>query len=287
MNTEILIMAAGMGSRFGGMKQIEPVGPNGEIILDFSVYDAVKAGFNKAVIVIKKEIEKDFREACGKRIEKMIDVEYAFQELDKLPEGYQVPADRKKPWGTGHAVLCARDKVTSPFVVINADDFYGQSSFQVAHDWLVANEGMCMVGYRLGNTLTENGTVSRGICTVEDGYLKNVEEHTALDKNSGIPLDAIVSMNMWGLDPQIFPYLEKEFKLFLDGHINEPKAEFFLPSAVNKRIAEENKTVRVLNTAECWYGITYRDDLPSVKAAINKFFADGMYTAEGFGKAGK
>ena len=268
MNTELLIMAAGMGSRFGGLKQIEPIGPNGEIILDFSVYDAVQAGFNKAVIIIKKEIEKEFRAACGKRIEKMIDVEYVFQELDKLPAGYQVPAERTKPWGTGHAVLCAKDQITAPFAVINADDFYGASSYQMIHDWLVSSEVMCMVGYQLGNTLTENGKVSRGVCEIENGYLTSVTEHTALDKNSGIPLDTIVSMNMWGLGPDVFPYLEKEFELFLQNNITVPKAEFFLPSAVNKRIQEEKRPVRVLETKERWYGVTYREDMPQVKQAM-------------------
>lgn len=277
MKTNLLIMAAGMGSRFGGLKQIAPIGPNGEIILDFSVYDAVKAGFDKAVIVIKKEIEKEFREACGKRIEKIIDVEYAFQELDKLPSGYNVPGERQKPWGTGHAVLCARDKVDSPFAVINADDFYGQSSYQMIHDWLVENSGACMVGYQLGNTLTENGTVSRGICEVENGLLTSVTEHTALDKNSGIPLDTIVSMNMWGLDTGIFPYLEKEFKLFLDEHITEPKSEFFLPSAISKRIDEEHKPVSVLKTSERWYGVTYREDVLSVRSAMDRFISEGLY----------
>ena len=277
MNTELLIMAAGMGSRFGGWKQIEPIGPNGEIILDFSVYDAVKAGFNKAVIVIKKAIEKEFREACGKRIEKMIDVEYVFQELDKLPNGYQVPEGRVKPWGTGHAVLCAAEKITSPFAVINADDFYGQTSYQLIHDWLVANEGMCMVGYQLGNTLTENGTVSRGVCEVERGKLVSVTEHPALDKNCGIPLDTIVSMNMWGLDTGVFPYLQKAFEQFLSGRINEPKSEFYLPSAVSKRIAAENMTVSVLETAEKWYGVTYREDMPSVREAMARFIDGGLY----------
>jgi len=276
-NTELLIMAAGMGSRFGGLKQIEPIGPNGEIILDFSVYDAVKAGFNKVVIVIKKEIEKEFREACGKRIEKMVDVEYVFQELDRLPSGYSLPTDRTKPWGTGHAVLCARDKITSPFAVINADDFYGQGAYQLIHDWLVVNEGMCMVGYELGNTLTEHGTVSRGVCEVKDGRLVSVTEHTALDKRSHIPLDTIVSMNMWGLDTNIFPYLDKEFRTFLDERIHEPKAEFFLPSAVNKRIEKENKSVHVLETKERWYGVTYREDMSSVRAAMERFIRDGLY----------
>lgn len=277
MNTELLIMAAGMGSRFGGLKQIEPIGPNGEIIIDFSVHDAKKAGFNKAVFIIKKEIEKEFREVVGKRIEKMIDVDYAFQELDKLPEGYSVPADRTKPWGTAHAVLCARDVVKNPFAVINADDFYGQSAYQIIHDELVKNEGMCMVGYKLGNTITENGTVSRGVCEVENGILKSVTEHTAIDKNSGISLDKIVSMNMWGLDTDIFPFMEKEFKLFLDEKINVPKSECFLPSVISNRIIEEGKQVKVLETAEKWYGVTYREDMPAVREAMTKFINEGMY----------
>lgn len=277
MNTELLIMAAGMGSRFGGLKQIEPIGPNGEMILDFSIYDAVKAGFNKAVFIIKKEIEKEFREVCGKRIEKMIDVDYVFQEIDKLPKGYTVPEGRQKPWGTAHAVLCARDIVKSPFAVINADDFYGQTSYKLIHDELVKNNGMCMVGYKLGNTITENGTVSRGICEVENGYLKSVTEYTALDKNSGISLDKIVSMNMWGLAPDIFPYMEKEFKLFLDERIAEPKSECYLPSVVSKRIVEENKPVRVLETTEKWYGVTYREDMDSVREAMIKYINEGLY----------
>lgn len=277
MNTELLIMAAGMGSRFGGLKQIEPIGPNGEIILDFSVYDAVKAGFNRAVFIIKKEIEKEFREVVGKRIEKMIDVDYAFQELDKLPEGYSVPDGREKPWGTAHAVLCAKDIVKSPFAVINADDFYGQNSYKVIHNHLVSNSDMCMVGYKLGNTITENGTVSRGVCEVKDGYLQSVTEHTALDKNSGIPLDKLVSMNMWGLAPDVFPYIEKEFELFLKEKINVPKSECFLPAVISKRIIEENRPVRVLETPEKWYGVTYREDMDSVKAAMDRFIKEGLY----------
>ena len=277
MNTELLIMAAGMGSRFGGLKQIEPIGPNGEIILDFSIYDAVEAGFNKAIFIIKKEIEKEFRQVVGKRIEKMMDVEYAFQELDKLPEGYEVPSDRVKPWGTAHAVLCARDVVKSPFAVINADDFYGKSSYKIIHDELIQSNGMCMVGYELGNTITENGTVSRGVCELENGYLKSVTEHTALDKNSGIPLDSIVSMNMWGLDPDIFPFMENEFKLFLNEKINVPKSECYLPSVISKRIEKENMPVKVLNTAEKWYGVTYREAMDSVREAMSKFISEGLY----------
>ena len=277
MDTELLIMAAGMGSRFGGLKQITPLGPNGETIIDFSVYDAVRAGFNKAVIIIKKEIEKDFRAMCGKRIEKMIDVEYAFQEIDKLPKGYSVPSERSKPWGTAHAVLCAKNAVNHPFAVINADDFYGYGAYKIIHDELERNSGMCMVGYKLGNTLTENGTVSRGVCETENGYLKSVTEHTALDKNSGIPLDKTVSMNMWGLDTGIFPFLEEEFVKFLDENINVPKSEFFLPSAITKRIEKENMSVKVLPTDEHWYGVTYKEDADTVKAAMKKFVDEGLY----------
>lgn len=274
--TELAIMAAGMGSRFGGLKQIEPFGPNGEMIIDFSVYDAVKAGFDKAVIIIKKEIEKEFREACGKRIEKMIDVEYAFQEIDKLPKGFAVPNERIKPWGTGHAILCAADKIVNPFAVINADDYYGSEAYELVHNHLVSENTMCMAGYRLGNTLTENGTVSRGICETENGYLKKITEHTALDKNSGFPSDTIVSMNMWGFDTDMLPYLEKEFELFLKENINVPKSEFFLPSAVSHRI-ENGESVKVLETSQRWYGVTYKEDKEKVQKALKDYIDKGLY----------
>ena len=176
MGAELVVMAAGMGSRFGGLKQAAPIGPNGEMIIDFSVYDAKKAGFDRAVIIIRKDIESDFRAACGKRIEKMIDVEYVFQEKNTLPKGFELPETRLKPWGTGHAVLCAKDAVKKPFIVINADDYYGQSVYKVMYDYLAENSGMCMAGYKLGNTLSENGTVSRGICTIEDGYLVDMRK---------------------------------------------------------------------------------------------------------------
>ena len=275
--TELLIMAAGMGSRFGGLKQIEPLGPNGECILDFSVYDAKKAGFDKVVIVIKKAIEKEFRNICGKRIEKMIDVDYVFQELDNLPENFSVPEGRVKPWGTGHAVLCAKDAISSPFAVINADDFYGYNSYKLIHNFLENNDSMCIVGYTLGNTLTENGTVARGICEVENGILKSVMEHTAIDKNSGIPLDSVVSMNMWGFDTEIFPFLEKKFELFLSDNNDNLKAEFFLPGVVTKRISEQKKPVTVLKTDEKWYGVTYREDSVPVRNAMLEFINNGMY----------
>lgn len=277
MKPELLIMAAGMGSRFGGLKQAAGVGPNGEMIIDYSVYDAVKAGFGKAVFIIRKEIEEEFRAACGRRIEKMIDVEYVYQEKDALPSGFTLPADRTKPWGTGHAVLCAKDAIKNPFMVINADDYYGQSIYQTMCDYLKTGEGMCMAGYKLYNTLSENGTVARGICTVENGYLKDIVENTGISKDSGFAENTIVSMNMWGLDTDIFPFLEKEFEEFLKNNINELKSEFFLPSAINKRMNEKNLPVKVIETTEKWYGVTYREDAPAVKQAMAEKIASGLY----------
>ena len=277
MNTDLVVMAAGMGSRFGGLKQAAPVGPNGEMILDFSVYDAKKAGFNKAVFIIRKDIEKEFREACGKRIEKLIDVEYVFQEKDALPKGFTMPQGRKKPWGTAHAVLCAAKAVKNPFLVINADDYYGQSVYKVMHDALEKGEGMCMAGYELGNTLSENGTVSRGICTVEDGYLVDISERTDITRDCGLPLDTLVSMNMWGLDADIFPFIENKFTDFLNNHINEEKSEFFLPSVINDRRKEMNMKVKVIPTSEQWHGVTYAEDTENVKKAILELINKGLY----------
>ena len=275
--TTLVVMAAGMGSRFGSLKQLEPVGPNGEIILDFSIYDAVKAGFSKVVFIIKKEMEEDFRYVIGKRIEKIIDVDYAFQTLDKIPKGCSIPDNRSKPWGTGHAVICAKSAVTTPFMVINADDYYGSHSYKIVGDYLSQNKGMCMTGFRLKNTLTENGTVSRGLCEIEKGYLKSVVEHTSIDKNSGIPLDSMVSMNMWGFDIDIFNVLEQEFTLFLKNLKNPLKDEFYLPSVVDNMIKTQSVKVKVLETLDKWYGVTYKEDLPTVKNAINKMIREGLY----------
>lgn len=277
MDTTLVVMAAGMGSRFGGLKQIAPIGPKGEIILDFSLYDAKEAGFNKAVFIIKKEIEKDFRECIGKRIEKMIDVEYVFQETNKIPEEFMSLSGRAKPWGTGHAVLCARDAVKTPFAVINADDYYGKEAFRLIHDHLVGEGNTCMVGYKLINTLTENGTVSRGVCEIEDGCLKSVTEHTALDKNSGLPDSTIVSMNMWGFKPSIFDTIEKDFNIFLKNLSNPEKEEFYLPSIVDKMIKEENEKVTVMPTDEKWYGVTYKDDAEKVSEALKNLIDRGLY----------
>ena len=277
MNTQIVVMAAGMGSRFGGLKQLEPFGKNGETLLDFSLYDAKEAGFDSAVIIIKKEIENEFRDVCGKRLEKLMNVEYAFQEKDMLPIGFDVPKDRIKPWGTGHAIICAEKKITSPFAVINADDYYGKEAYKLIHKQLIKSDDMCMVGYKLRNTLTENGTVCRGVCEAKNGFLKAITEHTDLDINTPLSPDTIVSMNLWGLTPDIIPLLKKEFVKFLENNIDNPKAEFYLPSAINNIMNSENKPVRVLETNEQWYGITYKEDTDFVKQAINNFIKDGKY----------
>ena len=276
-NATLVVMAAGMGSRFGGLKQIAPIGPNGEIIIDFSAYDAIEAGFSKVVFIIKKAIEHDFREAAGKRIEKMTDVEYVFQELDKLPKGFSVPVGREKPWGTGHAILCAKDAVNSPFTVINADDYYGKHAYKLIHDYLTENKKICMVGYELGNTLTENGTVTRGVCETNDGYLTSITETFSIDKNSGIPLKTPVSMNMWGFDTNIFAELENGFEKFLGNLENPLKSEFLLPCIVDNMIKNKNEKVRVLNTDDRWYGVTYKEDVEPVKAAIKGLVAQGLY----------
>lgn len=283
----LVVMAAGMGSRFGGLKQLEPIGPGGEAILDFSVYDAIKAGFTKVVFVIKHEIEDIFKEIVGNRIEKKIKVEYAFQELCDLPEGFVCPKDRTKPWGTTQAILVCKDIVKEPFAVINADDFYGRSAFAKVADYLRNdNNNYCMVGYRLLNTLTENGHVSRGICEAENGVLKSVTERTKIadckyteDGETWVSLDpdSVVSMNFWGFRTDIFEHLDKHFKAFLEENINVPKAECYIPNVVSKLIENGEKQVDVLVAEDRWYGVTYKEDKESVVNAIGKMVADGMY----------
>ncbi len=276
MDTGLLIMAAGMGSRFGGLKQAASVGPNGEMIIDYSVRDALKSGFNKVVIVIRKDIEKDFRKACGERIEKIADVEYVYQESDKLPKGFTLPKGRTKPWGTGHAILSAKGAIDFPFAVINADDYYGATVFKAMHEHLESKSSMCMMGYKLGNTLSENGTVSRGICEIEDGYLKSIKEETSIPYDTKIPKDTIVSMNLWGFKKEILDIYEEEFVKFLKDNINTPKSEFYITSAVDVLINKGEK-LKVLETDEKWYGITYKEDLPEIKAAIKKYTELGIY----------
>ena len=277
MKTSLVIMAAGMGSRFGGLKQMTPLGPSGQTILEYSVYDAAAAGFDKAVLIIKKENEADFRELVGRRIERLIDVEYVFQRADDLPDGYRLPEGRVKPWGTGHAVRAARGVVDTPFAVINADDYYGQASYGLIHSQLISPSPFSMVGFALGNTLTESGTVSRGICTVEDGYLRGVVEQTALDKNSGVPLDTIVSMNLWGFGPEIFASLEEGLCRFLDTMPDPMKSEYYLPAVVDREIRERGARYRVLETPDRWYGVTYREDADGVRAALLRMTEEGKY----------
>lgn len=276
-NSTLVVMAAGMGSRFGGVKQIAPIGPNGEIIIDLSVHDAVKSGFAKAVFIIKKEIEKDFREVCGKRIEKIIDAEYVFQGYDSLPDFFVVPAERTKPYGTVHAVLCAKKAVTNPFVVINADDYYGPNTLGIVNDYLSTTNSMCMAGFKLGNTITENGTVSRGVCEVEDGYLKSITEHKEIDKNSGISLDSVVSMNMWGFTPDIFDVMENSFDEFLKNIENPMKDEYILTDIIEKIIEEKNAKIKVLETPDKWYGVTYKEDTPAVRQVLTSLIEQGLY----------
>ena len=295
----LVVMAAGMGSRYGGLKQIDPVGSQGEAILDYSLFDAHEAGFETAVIIIKKAIEKDFMDTVGARLKKCpMEVRYAFQELDKeLPEGFQIPAERTKPWGTSHAVLCAKNEIgDAPFVVLNADDYYGKSAFKVAYDALMeAQEGSnyFMVGYQLGNTVTDNGSVARGVCqTNEDGFLTAVVERTRIEKYEGgihftedgenwedLAFDTPVSMNMWGYTTEFLKEVEARFPKFLEEDVpkNPAKAEFFLPMTVGALLKEGKATVKVLRTPDKWYGVTYAADKPQVVAALKEMTEAGKY----------
>jgi len=297
-NTALVIMSAGMGSRYGSQKQIEPVGPNNECILDYSIYDALEAGFNKVVFVIKEEFHQSFRETIGKKIEGITDTAYVFQKNENVPSGFRMSLERKKPWGTAHAVLSANKAVDTPFAVINADDFYGKSTFRVLHDGLLNLQdrnvyyNYCMVGFTLYNTLSEHGQVARGICSVnQDGYLNEIKERTKIvkigdnikftqdDKNwTVIPSRSIVSMNVWGFTPSIFEELKVKFKTFLEcNNTNLLTDEFFIPSVVNELIKEKKAKVQVLNSGEKWYGITYKEDKQNVEKAIYNQIKQGIY----------
>ena len=291
----LVIMAAGMGSRFGGLKQIAPVDDQGHIIIDFSLLDAYRAGFRDLVFIIKPELEESFREAIVDRMEKYFNITFVHQTIDKLPAGYTVPEGREKPWGTGHAVLCCKDVVDAPFTVINADDFYGPTAFSAIYDYLANNEDeskYAMVGYRVRNTVTENGSVARGVCEVENGLLTGVTERTKIFKNGtdakytedgetfvDLPGDTIVSMNFWGFTPKMLKELDERFAAFLDGALvsNPLKGEYFLPSVVNDQLRAGTATVQVLPCEENWYGVTYREDLVSVKEAIQRMKDEGIY----------
>lgn len=295
----LVIMAAGMGSRYGGLKQIDPVDDEGHIIMDFSMYDAKRAGFEKVIFIIKRENEADFRSAVGDRISAYMNVEYAFQDIDDLPEGYQVPEGRTKPWGTAHAVLSCIDQVEGPFAVINADDYYGRQAFQLIYDYLATHEDdeksrYTMVGYQLGNTVTDNGHVARGICEIDAaGDLTEVNERTHIEKRDGgiafteddgvtwtpVSAEAIVSMNMWGFTRSILEEIREGFPAFLEEGLksNPMKCEYFLPSVVSKMLEENRAAVAVLHSADKWYGVTYKEDKPVVVAAMKKMKADGLY----------
>ncbi len=296
----LVVMAAGMGSRYGGLKQIDPVDKEWHIIMDFSVYDAVKAGFKKVIFIIKKENEADFKAAIGDRLSKHLDVTYVFQDLKNLPEGYEVPEGRVKPWGTGHAVLSCIDEIDGPFAVINADDYYGANAFRMAYDFLTQNQDedgiyrYMMVGYKLENTLTENGHVARGVCvTDEEGHLQKIHERTHIERHEGnvaytedagktwtaLPQDSTVSMNMWGFSESILKELKARFPKFLEENlpVNPMKCEYFLPFVVDELLGENKATVKVLKSMDKWYGVTYKEDKPVVVAAIQRMKDEGLY----------
>ena len=296
----LVVMAAGMGSRYGGLKQIDPVDKEGHIIMDFSIYDAVQAGFRKVVFIIKKENEADFRSAIGDRLSNQLEVSYVFQNLHNIPEGYEVPEGRVKPWGTGHAIMSCIDVIDGPFAVINADDYYGRHAFKMAYDFLTENEDTAdiyrymMVGYKLENTLTENGHVARGVCTTDENHqLVGICERTHIEKRDGgaayteddgatwteLPMDATVSMNMWGFSASILKELKDRFPLFLKENVekNPLKCEYFLPFVVDELLGEKKATVKVLKSMDKWYGVTYKEDKASVVEAIRKMKEDGLY----------
>lgn len=294
--TTLVVMAAGIGSRFGGgIKQLTPVGPNGEIIIDYSIHDALEAGFNKVVFIIRKDIEEEFRRVIGDRMEKKCKVEYAFQEKENLPEGYSVPEGRVKPWGTGQAVLACKGIVKEPFAVINADDYYGKEAFVKIHDYLVEHAGdqynYCMAGFILVNTLSENGGVTRGVCKVdENGYLVDVDETSDIIKTadgaavagSDKPIDAKshVSMNMWGLTPEFIDILDRGFSEFLENlNANPLKAEYLLPIIIDKLIKEGKASVTVLETQDKWFGVTYAEDKQYVIDSFKRLVEDGVYSS--------
>ena len=300
----LVIMAAGMGSRYGGLKQIDPVDQEGHIIMDFSIFDAKRAGFEKVVFIIKKENEADFKEAVGKRIEKIMDVAYVFQDLNNLPEGYEVPEGRVKPWGTAHAVLSAIDEVDGPFAVINADDYYGRHAFETIYEFLTTHEDddkyrYTMVGYRLKNTVTDNGHVARGVCELNEAKeLVGITERTKIEKRDGgiafseddgetwttIDGDTLVSMNMWGLTPDFLTTLEEGFKEFFEKEVpgNPLKAEYLIPIFIGELLEQGKMSVKVLKTNDTWYGMTYHEDVAAVKDSFKEMLENGVYKADLF-----
>ena len=296
----LFVLAAGMGSRYGGLKQLDGVGPHGETIMDYSIFDALRAGFGKVVFVIRKDFEDDFRKKILSKYEGHIPVEVVFQSLDKLPEGYSVDPGRKKPWGTNHAVLMGREAINEPFVVINADDYYGRDAFEVIARELSRPRGhkgdYCMVGFRVANTMTENGSVSRGVCSTSNGYLTDVVERTSIafdpehriaftDENGVVQYldpDTPVSMNMWGFTPDYFEYSDREFRKFLDNLKDPLKGEYYIPTAVDTLVRSGEATVKVLDTTSKWVGVTYAEDRQGVVDSLAAMHADGTYPEQMF-----
>ncbi len=293
----LIILAAGMGSRYGGLKQLDHFGPNGESIIDYSIYDALQAGFGKIVFVIRKSFQERFRSLFDPKLQDKVQVVYVHQELDQLPEGYELPEGRTKPWGTGHAMLAAKDAIDQPFAVINADDYYGRAAYVTLYEFLTTEAitnpcSYCMVGYQLGNTLSDHGSVSRGICQAENNtpYLKNITEtheirrdahgaivHKPNSLDFDLQDDTIVSMNIWGAGPKIMDQSESYFKAFLDQHIKEPKSEFYIPLVISSLIEEKQATIKILESDARWFGVTFAPDKPIVQSKINELIDQGCY----------
>lgn len=300
MKPTLFVLAAGLGSRYGGLKQLDGLGPNGETIMDYSIYDAIRADFGKVVFVIRKSFEADFVELVINKFKDLIEVEIVYQDISNVPAGCTYNAEREKPWGTNHAVLMGKDAIKEPFAVINADDFYGKESFQVLADFLKTVAGKqneyCMVGYHVGNTLSESGSVSRGVCEVNShGKLKNVVERTHIEEKSGeiiyidekgdevaIPANTLVSMNMWGFTPDYFDYSEQYFKTFLNQYGQQLKSEFYIPSVVNNLIVTNQVSCKVLDSTSKWFGVTYAEDRAQVVLKINELIRKGVYPKQLF-----
>jgi len=294
MKPSLLVLAAGMGSRYGGNKQLDQVGPSGETIIDYSIYDAKRAGFGKVVFVIRRDIEEQFKETFVARLKDVIEIDYVFQELGNLPEGFSAPLERNKPWGTSHAILVAKDKIKEPFGVINSDDYYGVDAFNTLYDFLTKDKNdtnYCIVGYKLGNTLSDHGQVNRGVCRVNSkGFLDNIAEVRGIEKTSdGAEVkgpdgkiskfsgEEIVSMNLWGFKPSCFRFLGMEFESFLREKINDPKSELDIPTSVDKYVKRGEMTIAILTSNSRWFGVTYREDKPFVVGSIRKMVDAGIY----------
>jgi UTP-glucose-1-phosphate uridylyltransferase len=294
----LLILAAGIGSRYGSLKQLDQLGPSGETIIDYSIYDAHRAGFGKIICVIRENIEKEFRELFIQKLKPKIDVDYVLQEIDRIPEGFTVPHDRVKPWGTGHAILMAAQKIREPFAVINADDFYGRDAFRTLagyyQNWVPERKNdWCMVGYNIGNTLSEHGFVSRGVCKTDGAsFLVDIVERTKIQRmddailfqddgaTTAIPDESLVSMNFWGFTPSLFQYLDNGFKRFLTRYAEDPKSEFYIPTIVNELIKKKEATVKVLESDARWFGVTYREDREQVVKQLQELVSQGVYPAK-------